>query len=42
MPRNEKWMQAMQEKARSSVSRPFRNKAKYDRKRDKKNWRKDF
>lgn len=31
-PRNEDWMRAEQERARSNVAVPHRNKAKYNRK----------
>jgi hypothetical protein len=31
-PRNEAWMRAEQERRRSSVASPHRNKAKYNRK----------
>ena len=37
-PRNEEWMRAEQERRRSSVAQPHRNKAKYTRKSKYKEW----
>jgi hypothetical protein len=42
MPPNPELMKAMQELRRSTAASPHKNRKKYDRKRDKKNWQKDF